>query len=367
MAADNVKRFEFRLGKLGLGLFLCGMSLLVFFAFLFGVVVGKDIDVNPEKYSWGISKQIMGPADLSGKSGSPKAVFAVRESGKEHPSNENSEYDLSFYETLSKKSKNLRTQQSGIEGTDKSAMEPAAPVEDGGVTVPASPAVPATGLLPANKPGLKKKEEKKSVEKEKETETSHRYKSDSLSRSENEKKSVAKPIREKAMETGIPIAEKKSVHKAEKNIVTEKKTDQKVVKNITAEKKSDRNFDRKDVKREEKGAKPEGKKYIVQVASYKDKKKADQVAGKLKSLGYATRVVQMDLPGKGRWYRLTIGGLPSHDKAKEAVANVEKKIGGSKGFIRPEGEETGESTGKKSAEKQKTTGPKGKRTQGSPN
>jgi len=75
----------------------------------------------------------------------------------------------------------------------------------------------------------------------------------------------------------------------------------------------------------------------------------------------------MDLPGKGRWYRLTIGGLPSHDKAKEAVANVEKKIGGSKGFIRPEGEETGESTGKKSAEKQKTTGPKGKRTQGSPN
>jgi len=364
---DNVKRFEFRLGKWGLGIFVGGMSLLVFFSFVFGVFVGKDLDAYPEKYSWGISKQIMGVAGLSGKSESPKTVVAVREVGKERPSNENSEYDLSFYETLSKKSNNLRTQPSGNEGMDKSLAETAAPVGEEGAAVLATPAVPATGLLPGNKPGLEKKEEKKFVRKEKEIETSYRHKSDSISKSENEKKSVVKPMREKVMGTGIPIAEKKSVHKAEKNIVTEKKTDQKVVKNITAEKKSDRNFDRKDVKREEKGAKPEGKKYIVQVASYKDKKKADQVAGKLKSLGYATRVVQMDLPGKGRWYRLTIGGLPSHDKAKEAVANVEKKIGGSKGFIRPEGEETGESTGKKSAEKQKTTGPKGKRTQGSPN
>jgi cell division septation protein DedD len=55
-------------------------------------------------------------------------------------------------------------------------------------------------------------------------------------------------------------------------------------------------------------------------------------------MGYNTRVVPMDLPGKGRWYRLTIGGLSSHEKAKEAVANIEKKIGASKGFIRPEGE-----------------------------
>ena len=406
---DNVKRFEFRLGKWGLGIFVGGMSLLVFFSFVFGVFVGKDLDAYPEKYSWGISKQIMGVAGLSGKSESPKTVVAVREVGKERPSNENSEYDLSFYETLSKKSNNLRTQPSGNEGMDKSPAEPAAPVGGEGAAVLATPAVPATGLLPGNKPGLEKKEEKKFVRKEKEIETSHRHKSDSISKSENEKKSVVKPMREKVMETGIPIAEKKSVHKAEKNIVpekklerkveknivTEKKTDQKVLKNITAEKKADqrpekkatvekkadqkvvknvaaekkpdRNFDRKDVKKEEKGQKPEGKKYTVQVASYQDKGKADQVAGKLKSLGYATRVVPMDLPGKGRWYRLTIGGLPSHDKAKEAVTNVEKKIGGSKGFIRPEGVENGETAAKKSTEKQKTTEPKVKRSQGSSN
>jgi len=117
---DNVKRFEFRLGKWGLGIFVGGMSLLVFFSFVFGVLVGKDLDAYPEKYSWGISKQIMGVAGLSRKSESPKTVVAVREVGKERPSNENSEYDLSFYETLSKKSNNLRTQPSGNEGTDKS-------------------------------------------------------------------------------------------------------------------------------------------------------------------------------------------------------------------------------------------------------
>jgi cell division protein FtsN len=76
---------------------------------------------------------------------------------------------------------------------------------------------------------------------------------------------------------------------------------------------------------------------MVQVGSYRDKAKADQVAAKMKALGYAPRVAPMELPGQGKWYRLTIGGFPSREKAAEAVTNAAKSTG-SRGFIRPEGE-----------------------------
>jgi len=47
MAAKNTHRFELRMGKLGLALFILGMSALLFAVFLFGVNVGKNIDTYP--------------------------------------------------------------------------------------------------------------------------------------------------------------------------------------------------------------------------------------------------------------------------------------------------------------------------------
>lgn len=367
MAADNVKRFEVRLGKWGLGIFISGMSLLIFFSFLFGVMIGKDIDANPEKYSWGIARHVLGPSIPAENPVAPeqqKTAAAVRDVGKEQPTNENSEYDISDYDTLSKKSSSLRNSNTGNAGADQLAGEPAAQVGEGmplakssppvvsaTPAAPPIPAVPETGLYPVSKPGLEKKEEKKIAERKTASEA-HPQRSALVSPKEIEKKPVVKPTREKEREIGFSIAERKNVRKEEKHITAEKKPDQrvekgviaakknslKVEKTLAAEKKSDKAASPKEVKKEEKIQKPEAKKYIAQVASYQDRRKADQVAGKLKSMGYNTRVVPMDLPGKGRWYRLTIGGLSSHEKAKEAVANIEKKIGASKGFIRPEGE-----------------------------
>jgi len=330
MAANNVKHFEFRLGKWGLVLFVFGMSLLVFSSFLFGVKVGKDIDAYPEKYSWGIPNKIMEALGWSGLSGSPRTVVAVREAGKERSHNENTEYDLSFYETLSKKSNSLTKQHSGAEVADKMPALPSVPAGETAVKNP------ATGPLPVKKYEHEKKEEKLIAGKE--TEISHRKKPNFAFQGENEEKLVTNPAREKGREAKTPVAVKNVYQKIEKNIVTEKKTNQTTEKVIDAEKKTVKNQDKKEVKKAESGIKPEAKSYLVQVGSYRDKEKAEQVSNKLKSLGYTPRLVLMDIPGKGRWYRLTIGGFASHGKASEAIANVGKNVAGTKGFIRPEAE-----------------------------
>jgi len=340
MAADNVKRFEFRMGKWGLGLFVAGMSLLVFFSFLFGVNVGKDMDAYPEKYSWGIPNRAMETLGTSGTSKSDKTIVAVREAGKENPPSEKSEYDLSFYDTLSKKSNSLKKQSSENESTEKAPIAPVPPSKEKTAAVSAAPSVAVTALIPGNKPAVGKKEEKAVVAKEKEREAKrlHPGKLETASQGRGEEKIVAKAIPEKVREVKTHADENKTERKLEKTIPAEKKADSKIDKIIAADKKAEKSQDRKEIKQEEKGKKPAGQTFMVQVGSYRDKEKAEQVASKLKTLGYAPRLVPMELPGKGKWYRLTIGGFASHDKAAEAVTNVGKSVGGPKGFIRPEGE-----------------------------
>lgn len=339
MAADNVKRFEFRMGKWGLGLFVSGMSLLVFVSFLFGVKVGKEMDAYPEKYSWGVQKKAMETLGMAGQPKSGKTVVAVREAGKENPPGEKAEYDLSFYDTLSKKSNSLRKQPADNEGTEKSPPAPIPPSGEKTAAAPAAPAVPMTGLLPGNKPAGGKKEEKAAAPKEKEkgTKPLSPDKSVSLSQGRGGEKVAAKEISEKVREVKPPVEEKKAERKPEKIIPAEKKTDAKIEKGVAADRKAEKNQERKETKPEEKGKKPTGQTFMVQVGSYRDKDKAEQVASKLKTMGYSPRLVPMELPGQGKWYRLTIGGFASHDKAAEAVTNVGKTVG-TKGFIRPEGE-----------------------------
>jgi len=51
MTSDNARRFELKLRKLGLFMLICSMAGLLFAAFLFGVVVGNNLDTYPEVIS----------------------------------------------------------------------------------------------------------------------------------------------------------------------------------------------------------------------------------------------------------------------------------------------------------------------------
>jgi cell division protein FtsN len=90
MALKNRRIFELRLGKLGLLLFISGMSLLLFSSFLVGVIVGKHMEAYPERYSSGLTELIrdrmLTPVPKVG-------VKEAKEVGDE-------KFDLTFYETL---------------------------------------------------------------------------------------------------------------------------------------------------------------------------------------------------------------------------------------------------------------------------
>jgi cell division protein FtsN len=51
MGAENIKKFELRLGRTGLILTVAGMAMLLCVSFILGVMVGEHIDTYPEKIS----------------------------------------------------------------------------------------------------------------------------------------------------------------------------------------------------------------------------------------------------------------------------------------------------------------------------
>ena len=67
MAAKNLRQFEFKLGKLGIALFLVGFTILVFTGFLLGVQVGRNLDSYPDWIARGIPRHIL---DIIGPHGS---------------------------------------------------------------------------------------------------------------------------------------------------------------------------------------------------------------------------------------------------------------------------------------------------------
>jgi cell division septation protein DedD len=56
--------------------------------------------------------------------------------------------------------------------------------------------------------------------------------------------------------------------------------------------------------------------YAVQLASFPDLQLAKEMEKSLKSKTYPAYIETVDLPGKGTWYRVKVGGFPSEDEAK---------------------------------------------------
>jgi cell division protein FtsN len=92
MTSQKLGDFEFKLGKFGLMVFTFGISLLLLFSFIFGVIVGKHIESYPEKIAIGIPSAIK-----------EKITKKVDET-MELKAGEKEEFELTFYDTLPKKS-----------------------------------------------------------------------------------------------------------------------------------------------------------------------------------------------------------------------------------------------------------------------
>jgi cell division protein FtsN len=249
MVSRNRQNLEFKLGKGGIILFTFCMSLLVFIVFLFGVMVGKNMDTYPERYSRGIPALVK--EKLGFLTGRTSGTSAVRQETKETPPTPGEDVDFTFYGTLA-----------GKKGEGKVPSVPVTPKGQEGPVKQSEgikPGAVAAPTIGGQLPGSPREGDIK----------------------------PKGPV--PALPTPEPLKE----------------------------------------------VKPPGReKYIIQVASYQQREKAESLGKKIAALGYPPRVVMMDIPAKGRWYRVVMSGFESRPQAENAAGVVEQKIGGLKCTIR---------------------------------
>jgi len=215
MRPQRMKEFEFRLGKLGLVLFVIGISFLLFLTFVTGVMVGVNMEGNPDQISQGIPgilKQKVGRSQ-PGETGEAEKG----EEGKKGGAADKGDFKLTFFDTLSK-------------GKGAGSAEP-------------------------TQPKAKKEESKRE---------------------------------EKAPDTARPALA--SVGK-----------------------------------------------YVIQVASLQDKKKAEDLRERLSSMGYAPYIDSAELSDRGRWYRVKLKGFETKDQAQKVVDGLQAKVKGLQCLILPAG------------------------------
>jgi hypothetical protein len=107
MPSQKSGDFEFKLGKFGLMVFTFGISLLLLFSFIFGVIVGKHIESYPEKIAIGIPNAIK-----------EKITKKVDET-MNLKAGEKEEFELTFYDTLPKK-----TEEEAVKEASEKKSEP---------------------------------------------------------------------------------------------------------------------------------------------------------------------------------------------------------------------------------------------------
>ena len=256
----NRRVFELRLGKVGLVLFISGMSLLLFSVFLLGIVIGKQMEAYPERYSSGIPELIrdslMAAVSRQGKSAPP----VVNPEKQEDQTSGGADFGLTFYDTLGgKKGGAVTGAQAGSpkhrspEETPSSAMVTGAAKRETVLPLPGS----------GGDAGAKK---------------------------------LTSPAE------GMPVEE-------------------------TGRQKPPAGE-----------AGPPGKEnFEVQLAAYRERSQAEELTKKFTGSGFTPRVVMKDLPGKGRWFRVIVGGFESRQTAQDAADQMTGKVRGLKCVIRSSG------------------------------
>ena len=104
MESRKTGDFEFKLGKFGLVLFTFAVSLLLLFSFIFGVIVGKNIESYPEKIVRGIPNTIKKKI-TRGKEPVPEIKEQEKVAKTPEEEKKKDEFKLTFYDTLTDKAK----------------------------------------------------------------------------------------------------------------------------------------------------------------------------------------------------------------------------------------------------------------------
>jgi|GEM_PF-176543 len=281
MVTKNRRAVELKLGKLGLLLFVGGMSALLFSAFLLGLLVGEHLDAYPERYPDGLVDLVRGR--FSGLALAPQKQTAPpageeRANSGGHVSEEGA-FDLTFYKTLGdKKNGNDNSEDPEISDGVKSGRAVAA-------AVPSTKNNPLSDKTPPPVGGVS-------------------------GNAATAKSALANRV--SGGETGKPVLpEQKKLHAEsafpESSPLPGGADSEKTVK---------------------KGN------FQVQVAAYRDVNQAKKMEKRLKSLGFTVMTVPKDIPGKGRWLRVIAIDFANRQKAESAAVQIAGKIKGVQCIIR---------------------------------
>jgi cell division septation protein DedD len=275
MAAKNRRTFELKLGKLGLILFIGGISLLLFSMFLLGILVGNHMEAYPERYSAGMAELIYDRLFASAPQGG-KVPPSAESGAKSEPAGGEEGFGLTFYDTLAGKKGGTPT------GKTTGAVKDMPPVTS-------EPPPALTG-----KPAI----------------------------SAPSSASAGGTIGN----TDLPVSGREGAGK-KTNPLPEKKAAMESGAKVSAAMPAGMPTDG--------GATPGKGRFEVQVAAYQESRKAEQMREKLSPLGFTSRVVMKELPGKGTWFRVIVGGFENREKAKAAADQISGKIRGMKCVVRP--------------------------------
>jgi cell division protein FtsN len=125
MSSQNSRDFEFKLGKLGLVLFTFGIALLLLCSFLFGVMVGKNIETYPEKIAKGIPqaiKETMVDAPHQAISNMVKEN-ETKEPGEVENKEKKDDFNVTFFDKLTEKDKKAARDLPGKTVSSKTQKE----------------------------------------------------------------------------------------------------------------------------------------------------------------------------------------------------------------------------------------------------
>ena len=233
MASGNIKNFELKVGKAGLIIIVVGMAALLCTAFLFGVDVGKNIDIYPEKIAALPQKAL----SLVWRPAKIRAAQSISDNKNEQNQPQPQEnIDLTFYSALTSKKGALKEQS--ISEKQSIFLQPKSEEET----------VNGNFNIDAQK--------------------------------------LPETVNDKTKEKGEPKGKE-------------------IAPSIASNK----------------------QKFIIQVASLKEKTKANKIIKKIDSLGFSSQVVKIENKRKGILFRVIVSGFENKVQAQEAAQKISQKTG----------------------------------------
>lgn len=296
MATGNEKKFELKIGKTGIFVVVMGMTAFLCASFLFGVNVGQNMETYPEKIAslpqralalvWRPAKIKLTRQDAaSGHIGNSPLSETQHVAAAQPEEN----IDLTYHQTL--------TSKKGVVRED--------------AFVEKKPVIPGPINDEENQKGTFHIDTRK--------ENTNDEKFLSQNQSETRMKDVQEPVKQK--ESLLSDSKRqtsssgKNVGKNETGTIKDPLKEKEIVKNKEAEKAETSHHENSPVKH----------KFIIQVASLRDKSTAYKMNKDIASLGFNPKIIKTEIKGKGVLYRVVVSDIKDREQARKAAKKISAK------------------------------------------